>query len=100
MSPSRVQDTPVAESTSSACHSHTQTSDAFHNLVKNLSKILGPSSGLVSEDVDIKHLQDLMEKYISDESEWGKYAFEDSSRGYTRNLVDEGNGKSNLVRHT
>jgi cysteine dioxygenase len=39
-----------------------------------------------------------MENYTSCESEWSKYAFSDLSRGYTRNLVDEGNGKSNLVR--
>lgn len=38
-----------------------------------------------------------MEEYISNEKDWDKYAFPDFSRGYTRNLVDEGNGKSNLV---
>jgi hypothetical protein len=39
-----------------------------------------------------------MEQYNSKEAEWEKYAFGDTSRPYTRNLVDEGNGKSNLVR--
>lgn len=71
--------------------------DNFHQLVESLSKILGSSSGLNSDDVDVKHLQQLMEKYMSLESEWQRYAFSDLSRGYTRNLVDEGNGKSNLV---
>jgi len=71
--------------------------DRFHQLVTNLSKILGPSSGLNSEDVDVKHLEELMHDYISKDSEWQKYAFADLSRGYTRNLVDEGNGKSNLL---
>lgn len=71
--------------------------DSFQILVTNLSQILGLSSGLTSEDVDVQELHECMEAYISNEKEWSKYAFSDSSRGYTRNLVDEGNGKSNLV---
>ena len=69
----------------------------FDNLVKALKEALGPSSGLTSEDVDVQDLTHLMERYISKKSEWAQYAMGDSSRGYTRNLVDEGNGKSNLV---
>lgn len=71
--------------------------DKFHQLVEDLSRILGTSSGLDSHDVDVKHLKQLMEDYVSNEKDWQKYAFADLSRGYTRNLVDEGNGKSNLV---
>jgi cysteine dioxygenase len=70
---------------------------AFHKLVSELSKILGPSSGQDSSEIDVGTLQNLMENYSSSESEWFQYAFQDLSRGYTRNLVDEGNGKSNLV---
>lgn len=70
--------------------------DSFHQLVADLSKILGPS-GLNSSDIEVRELQTLMESYISSESEWITYAFQDLSRGYTRNLVDEGNGKCNLV---
>ncbi|KAK0099963.1 Cysteine dioxygenase [Cadophora gregata] len=69
----------------------------FETLISDLSKILGPSSGLDSSDIDVLQLQKLMENYISSEKDWEKYAFEDLSRGYTRNLVDEGNGKSNLL---
>ena len=69
----------------------------FETLVSDLSKILGPSSGLDSSEVDVMQLQKLMEDYGSSEKDWEKYAFKDLSRGYTRNLVDEGNGKSNLV---
>lgn len=72
--------------------------DPFHRLVSELSRILGPSSGLNSSDVDVTELRKLMEDYSSNESDWSKYALADYSRGYTRNLVDEGNGKSNLVR--
>jgi hypothetical protein len=75
-----------------------KSTDQFHQLVEDLSRILGPSSGLTSNDVDVKHLEELMVNYISKDREWQRYAFADLSRGYTRNLVDEGNGKSNLVR--
>lgn len=71
--------------------------DPFHRLVSDLSRILGPSSGLDSADVDVTELQKLMESYASNEFDWSRYALSDYSRGYTRNLVDEGNGKSNLV---
>lgn len=71
--------------------------NAFEKLVQDLSAALGPSSGLDSEDVDPHDIERLMEKYVSKEIEWGVYAMGDSSRSYTRNLVDEGNGKSNLV---
>lgn len=71
--------------------------DRFEELVLALKDALGPSSGLTSDDVDVGYLTRLMAKYDSSSAEWSKYAFGDASRGYTRNLVDEGNGKSNLV---
>lgn len=69
----------------------------FDDLVLALKEALGPSSGLTSDDVDVEHLTRLMKEYNSQEREWVRFAFGDESRGYTRNLVDEGNGKSNLV---
>jgi hypothetical protein len=71
--------------------------DAFQRLVRDLSDILGPSSGIDSADVDPGSLQRRMEAYQSNKAEWSRYALGDPSRPYTRNLVDEGNGKSNLV---
>lgn len=72
--------------------------DAFQQLVESLREALGPFSGIDSADVDPTHLQYLMKGYVSRPSEWKKYALSDMSRSYTRNLVDKGNGKSNLVR--
>jgi len=74
-----------------------KASDAFHQLVADLSRVLGPSSGIDSEDVDPEDLRTLMEEYVSKEAEWKTYALGDPSRCYTRNLVDKGNGKSNLL---
>jgi len=71
--------------------------NAFQTLVSDLSRVLGPSSGLDSADVDTASLMKLMDGYVSKTDEWRKYALGDPSRGYTRNLVDVGNGKSNLV---
>ncbi|KAF4960025.1 hypothetical protein FGADI_1299 [Fusarium gaditjirri] len=69
----------------------------FDELVVLLKDALGPSSGLTSDDVDVDFLKQLMEGYDGSDNMWKPYAFGDRSRGYTRNLVDEGNGKSNLL---
>jgi hypothetical protein len=77
-------------------HEHT---DSFQALVQSLSEKLGPCSGINSDDVDEKELQKLMEDYVSDEAEWKRYSLSAPNTAYTRNLVDKGNGKSNLVFH-
>jgi cysteine dioxygenase len=72
--------------------------DGFHSLVQAINDVLGPSNGIDSEDVDENELQELMKAYVSDESEWKKYFFPSETIPYTRNVVDKGNGKSNLVQ--
>ncbi|PVH78594.1 cysteine dioxygenase type I [Cadophora sp. DSE1049] len=94
MAPSIAKD---ALGSGSSPASNSLSSNPFETLISDLSRILGPSSGLDSSDIDVHQLQKLMESYVSSERDWEKYAFEDLSRGYTRNLVDEGNGKSNLL---
>lgn len=83
-----------------ATFKETPSLNSFDKLVQALKDALGPSSGLTSDDVDVEHLTRLMQDYQSDEVEWSRFAFGDASRGYTRNLVDEGNGKSNLVSNS
>jgi cysteine dioxygenase len=91
--PSCIRSTPA-----SAVHYDLKSpGDPFHCLVKSLSDVLGPSSGIDSADVNPQDLINLMSIYTSKESEWKDYAFADPSRNYTRNLVDKGNGKSNLL---
>ncbi|TRX89348.1 hypothetical protein FHL15_009785 [Xylaria flabelliformis] len=70
---------------------------AFEQLVDDIRTALGPSSGLNSEDVDVEDLTHLMERYVSDPQEWSQYALSNDNMPYTRNLVDEGNGKANLL---
>ncbi|KAF7875148.1 hypothetical protein EAF04_002320 [Stromatinia cepivora] len=97
MTPSIALDATGACSNSFPSTKPASSPDSFHQLVANLSRILGPSSGLTSADVDVEELRSLMENHISNQDEWKQYAFADLSRGYTRNLIDEGNGKSNLL---
>ncbi|OHE96901.1 cysteine dioxygenase [Colletotrichum orchidophilum] len=68
----------------------------FDELVTALKDALG-SSGLACDDVNLELLTDLMKSYDSNEKEWDTFALADPSMAYTRNLVDEGNGKSNLL---
>lgn len=92
---------PYLESTTSLPPSQSKYPDnAFENLVLGLSAALGPSSGLDSDDVNPLDIQRLMEQYVSNPEEWRPFALGDNSRGYTRNLIDQGNGKSNLVGQT
>ncbi|KAB8078580.1 RmlC-like cupin domain-containing protein [Aspergillus leporis] len=74
-----------------------QPSNAFEELVQDLSAALGPSSGLDSDDVVPLDIQRLMEHYTSNPEEWQPFALGNSNKTYTRNLIDEGNGKSNLL---
>lgn len=83
--------------TSAFGHNLKHDENRFDELVLALKEALGPSSGLDSADVDVHELMKLMEEYNTTESEWVQFAFAEKSMGYTRNLVDEGNGKSNLV---
>ncbi|KAL1600823.1 Cysteine dioxygenase [Paraconiothyrium brasiliense] len=76
---------------------HESQRSAFDTLVDQLSAELGPCSGINSEDVDPEELERLMMDYVSDETHWSKYFFPSPHQPYTRNLVDKGNGKSNLL---
>lgn len=69
----------------------------LENLIKAISDVLGTTSALDSEDVDHNKLIKLMEWYVSDEDDWAAYNLSDPNRNYTRNLVDETNGKSNIL---
>ena len=87
-------------SSSHICRRGGGSGNDFEELVQQLSDVLGPCSGLDSEEIDPDVIQQMMQSYASKESEWEQYALLDPSKHYTRNLVDEGNGKSNLVGKT
>lgn len=71
--------------------------NSFQALIESIADSLGPTSGLDSDDVNVDHLLSIMQSYISDEFDWHSYALSDASRNYTRNQVDDTNGKSNVL---
>ncbi|EMD00576.1 hypothetical protein BAUCODRAFT_28923 [Baudoinia panamericana UAMH 10762] len=71
--------------------------NSFAALINGINAILGSSDGIDSVRVDITELKDVMRAYVGPDCEWARYAFADDTRNYTRNLVDNCNGKSNLL---
>lgn len=62
-----------------------------------LTDLIGELHRVFAEDqVNVEYIRYLMESYQSDPAEWLKYAKFNKFR-YTRNLVDAGNGKFNLM---
>lgn len=80
----------------STCQS-AMSDDPFGHLVRDIRQYLGPSSGIDAAHVDPEDLKDIMAKYTSNPKHWERYARADKSRNYTRNIVDNVNGKANLV---
>lgn len=74
-----------------------QYTQGFQGLIQDISTLLAPYSGLDAAEIDHKALQHRLQAYSSNPAEWNRYAFTDVSLNYTRNLVDRGNGKANLV---
>lgn len=69
----------------------------FGDLIKSLREILGSDKGLSSDEIDINKVMEIMNNYKSDESEWGPYALNDPTRGYTRNGIVNINNNANLL---
>ncbi|XP_057687909.1 cysteine dioxygenase type 1 [Corythoichthys intestinalis] len=67
-----------------------ETPKSLQELTKMLHEIFKEDS------INVEEVTELMESYKSNPQDWKKYAIFDKHR-YTRNLVDEGNGKFNLI---
>ncbi|XXG98116.1 hypothetical protein Hte_004436 [Hypoxylon texense] len=89
-------DTSTAVTSTADTSNPTVEMNRFHQLVTDIKEILG-TEGLTSEDVDVEALTLIMERYTSNKEDWSTYAMADPDMAYTRNLVDEGNGKANLL---
>jgi len=62
---------------------------SLEHLIEELHKAFG------EETVDTDRVKGLLQTYKSNPNDWKKYVFFDPHR-YTRNLIDNGNGKFNL----
>lgn len=79
-------------------NSQFQQLDNFHTLVQELSGYLDTARSLAfSEICDPNAVIRRMKEYRSDRVEWGKYAHEDGNQCFTRNMVERGLGKSNIL---
>ncbi|KAJ5167673.1 Cysteine dioxygenase [Penicillium canariense] len=67
------------------------------DVVRDIKQHLGESGGISSEDVDSEYLRSLLEKYISDPSDWIQYFHNDRSKNYTRNAIESINHKANIL---
>jgi len=66
-------------------------------VVNTLDDLRAELHKVFAEDrVNVEYVKELMESYKSKPADWKKYALWDRYR-YTRNMVDEGNGKFNLM---
>ncbi|XP_037114547.1 cysteine dioxygenase type 1 [Syngnathus acus] len=66
-------------------------------MAKNLQELIQKLRKIFQDNqINVDEVQELMESYKSNPQDWTKYAMFDQHR-YTRNLVDEGNGKFNLI---
>ncbi|KAK3728569.1 hypothetical protein QZH41_011649 [Actinostola sp. cb2023] len=73
-----------------SCKRSIKVPQNIEELVKCLHEIFE------DDQINVEEVHELMSSYVSKEDDWRKYANYDPYR-YTRNLVDEGNGKFNLI---
>ena len=72
--------------------------DQFHTLVQELSGYIDTAQSLAfSEICDPNAVIQRMKQYQSYTREWARYAYKDEAQCFTRNMVDRGLGKSNIV---
>lgn len=88
---------PVPQASEPQTGTPTSQLDPFHTLVAEIKAYLGTSSGIDSEDIDVEYVKGLMAKYTSNPADWRRYARVDKSKNYTRNCVENINGKANIL---
>lgn len=76
---------------------HYKPQYSLDNLVQDIKTYLGESGGISSADVDNEYLISLAQKYISDPNDWARYYYNDTSKNYTRNAIENINQKANIV---
>ncbi|KAJ2829790.1 hypothetical protein IWW50_000643 [Coemansia erecta] len=54
-------------------------------------------TGLGTDPTTVRRVKHLMRSYVSQSTDWTQYAIYKEGTRYTRNLVDDGNGKYNLL---
>ncbi|KAJ1949503.1 hypothetical protein FBU59_001114 [Linderina macrospora] len=68
----------------------------MQDLIKQLNTTMG-THGLGDDLIRVRQVKKLMQSYVSQSTDWSQYAVYHEGTRYTRNLVDDGNGKYNLL---
>ncbi|KAJ2799242.1 hypothetical protein H4R20_004517 [Coemansia guatemalensis] len=68
----------------------------MQELISSLNAVMG-DQGLGEDLETVRRVKQLMRSYVSKSQDWEKYAVYQDGTRYTRNLVDDGNGKYNLL---
>ncbi|KAJ2162488.1 hypothetical protein GGF46_000619 [Coemansia sp. RSA 552] len=68
----------------------------MQGLISSLNTAMG-DRGLGEDMHTVREVRQLMRNYVSQGQDWEKYAVYQEGTPYTRNLVDDGNGKYNLL---
>lgn len=97
MSSQLLSPTPDLHWGPSACH--LPATYNLQDLVSDIKAHLGHSSGIDSSDVDPNHLISLLQKYSSEPADWLRFFYNDPSKSYTRNAIENINRKANIVSH-
>ena len=93
----KVNGTTTGGGSISCPESIVQPENTFEQLVLGIKSVLTKSPGFDFSDIDPEPLSLLLENYKSNREDWSKYAHENKDQCFTRNLVDRGSGKHNLV---
>ncbi|KAJ1995243.1 hypothetical protein GGI26_000443 [Coemansia sp. RSA 1358] len=83
-------------SSSSAAIDTSSPVKTMQDLISSLNKTMG-DGGLGEDPYTVRQVKKLMQSYISQSNDWSQYAVYHEGTRYTRNLVDDGNGKYNLL---
>ena len=83
--------------TSGDAKSHMALVNGFDTLVRDLKMMLDNSEKTQFCDINPVPLIARLSSYSSERREWSKYAYGNKELCFTRNLVDSGNSKYNVV---
>lgn len=70
---------------------------SLDDLIYDIKAHLGTSGGISSSDVDEDYLISLAQKYNSDLDDWLPFYYNDRSKNYTRNAIENINHKANIL---
>ncbi|KAL2827465.1 RmlC-like cupin domain-containing protein, partial [Aspergillus pseudoustus] len=80
-------------------HHYEQTPPRYSldELVHDIKTYLGDSNGISSEDIDSNYLISLVERYQASDPDWTRFYYNDPSKNYTRNAIENINHKANIL---